>query len=172
MAYEPGAHAVQAAWRHDEAASREARALMRYEPRYRWLGELDHAGAMRWLARSHAMVISSLMEGGAHVVIEAMRSAASAVGIQILATATVKRNTAKVDAEAAALVGVAVFRRKSMPGIVERHHDGVLVEESHVGRQNIQDLSLDGRRLQLLSFGLLFSSLILNDLLLLSFLCF
>jgi len=35
--------------------------------------------------------------------LEAMRSAASAVGIQILATATVKRNTAKVDAEAAAL---------------------------------------------------------------------
>lgn len=36
--------------------------------------------------------------------LEAMRSAASAVGIRILATATVKRNTAKVDAEAAALV--------------------------------------------------------------------
>ena len=32
--------------------AREARALSRYEPRYRWLGELSHTGAMRWLARS------------------------------------------------------------------------------------------------------------------------
>lgn len=61
--------------------AREARALGRYEPRYRWLGELDHAGAMRWLARSHAMVISSLMEGGAHVVSEAI-----AMGVPVLAS--------------------------------------------------------------------------------------
>lgn len=61
--------------------AREARALGRYEPRYRWLGELDHAGAMRWLARSHAMVISSLMEGGAHVVSEAI-----AIGVPVLAS--------------------------------------------------------------------------------------
>lgn len=62
--------------------AREARALMRREPRYRWLGELPHAGAMRWLARSHAMVISSFMEGGAHVVSEAI-----AAGVPVLASA-------------------------------------------------------------------------------------
>lgn len=61
---------------------REARALMRAEPRYRWLGELDHAGAMRWLARSHAMVISSIMEGGAHVVSEAI-----GIGVPVIASA-------------------------------------------------------------------------------------
>jgi putative glycosyltransferase (TIGR04348 family) len=61
---------------------RQARALMRTEPRYRWLGELDHAGAMRWLARSHAMVISSRMEGGAHVVSEAI-----GVGVPVIASA-------------------------------------------------------------------------------------
>ena len=61
---------------------RQARALMRAEPRYRWLGELDHAGAMRWLARSHAMVISSRMEGGAHVVSEAI-----AIGVPVIASA-------------------------------------------------------------------------------------
>ena len=61
---------------------RRARALMRAEPRYRWLGELDHAGAMRWLARSHAMVISSRMEGGANVVSEAI-----AVGVPVIASA-------------------------------------------------------------------------------------
>ncbi len=62
--------------------ARQARALMRAEPRYRWLGELDHAGAMRWLARSHAMVISSRMEGGAHVVSEAI-----SIGVPVIASA-------------------------------------------------------------------------------------
>jgi len=61
---------------------RQARALMRNEPRYRWLGELDHAAAMRWLARSHVMVISSRMEGGAHVVSEAI-----AAGVPVIASA-------------------------------------------------------------------------------------
>ena len=59
----------------------EARALMQGEPRYRWLGELDHAGTMRWLARSHVMVISSVMEGGAHVVSEAIN-----IGVPVIAS--------------------------------------------------------------------------------------
>jgi putative glycosyltransferase (TIGR04348 family) len=61
---------------------KQAHALMRTEARYRWLGELDHAGAMRWLARSHVMVISSRMEGGAHVVSEAI-----AIGVPVIASA-------------------------------------------------------------------------------------
>jgi putative glycosyltransferase (TIGR04348 family) len=63
-------------------ASREARARMRADPRYRWLGEVPHSRAMRWLARSHAMVISSRMEGGAHVVSEAI-----AIGVPVIASA-------------------------------------------------------------------------------------
>lgn len=62
-------------------ATREARARMRADPRYRWLGEVPHARAMRWLARSHAMVISSRMEGGAHVVSEAI-----AIGVPVIAS--------------------------------------------------------------------------------------
>ncbi len=54
------------------AANEASRAL---GPRYRWPGELAHGDAMRWLARSHAMVISSRMEGGAHVVSEAIACA-------------------------------------------------------------------------------------------------
>jgi putative glycosyltransferase (TIGR04348 family) len=62
-------------------AEREARAIEQREPRYRWLGERGHADAMRWLARSHAMVISSRMEGGAHVVSEAI-----AAGVPVIAS--------------------------------------------------------------------------------------
>jgi putative glycosyltransferase (TIGR04348 family) len=50
----------------------EARQWMAHEPRYRWLGELPHWKALRLLARSRLMVISSRMEGGANVVCEAL----------------------------------------------------------------------------------------------------
>lgn len=60
---------------------REARSLMQREPRYRWIGERSHADAMRWLARSHVMVISSRMEGGAHVVSEAISA-----GVPVIAS--------------------------------------------------------------------------------------
>jgi putative glycosyltransferase (TIGR04348 family) len=49
--------------------------------RYRWLGSVPHARALRWLASSHAMVISSRMEGGANVVCEALR-----IGVPVLAS--------------------------------------------------------------------------------------
>jgi putative glycosyltransferase (TIGR04348 family) len=51
------------------------------DPRYRWLGSVPHGRALRWLASSHAMVISSRMEGGANVVCEALR-----VGVPVLAS--------------------------------------------------------------------------------------
>lgn len=50
----------------------QAKLLMRDDPRYRWVGELPHWRALKLLAQSHVMVISSRMEGGAHVVSEAI----------------------------------------------------------------------------------------------------
>jgi putative glycosyltransferase (TIGR04348 family) len=51
------------------------------DPRYLWLGSVPHARALRWLASSHAMVISSRLEGGANVVCEALR-----IGVPVLAS--------------------------------------------------------------------------------------
>ena len=52
---------------------RQARDWMRREPRYRWLGTLPHGRALKWLASSHLLVVSSTMEGGANVISEAAR---------------------------------------------------------------------------------------------------
>jgi putative glycosyltransferase (TIGR04348 family) len=49
--------------------------------RYRWLDEQTHAKTMQILSRSHVMAITSLMEGGAHVVTEAI-----AIGVPVIAT--------------------------------------------------------------------------------------
>jgi putative glycosyltransferase (TIGR04348 family) len=51
----------------------KALAIARREPRYRWLGGRSHAQALGWIARSHLLVVSSVMEGGANVISEAAR---------------------------------------------------------------------------------------------------
>lgn len=43
-------------------------------PRFQWLGEVDKPAIQALMARSRAMVISSVMEGGANVVSEACRA--------------------------------------------------------------------------------------------------
>lgn len=56
----------------ESALADEAHALGKIQPRFRWLGELPHWRVRRVMARAHLMVISSLMEGGANVVSEAL----------------------------------------------------------------------------------------------------
>jgi putative glycosyltransferase (TIGR04348 family) len=57
----------------DERFAREAKHWAEREPRYRWLGGLPHERALAWMAKSHVLVVSSVMEGGANVVAEAAR---------------------------------------------------------------------------------------------------
>ena len=65
----------------DAALGKEAEGWMAREPRYRWLGGLPHGRALGWLAKSHVLVVSSVMEGGANVIAEAAR-----IGTPVLAS--------------------------------------------------------------------------------------
>ena len=58
----------------DPALAAEARATMADCPRYRWLGALAHSQTLKRIQRAHVLVHASRMEGGAHVVLEAVRS--------------------------------------------------------------------------------------------------
>ena len=58
----------------DDALANAARQTAADCPRYRWLGGLPRDRARRWIARSRALVHMSRIEGGANVVIEAVRS--------------------------------------------------------------------------------------------------
>lgn len=58
----------------DPALGAEAAALMAACPRYRWLGALPHGATRQRIQAAHVLVHPSRLEGGAHVVIEAVRS--------------------------------------------------------------------------------------------------
>ncbi len=58
----------------DEAWAAQARATEADCPSYRWLGPVHHATARRAIAKAHVLVHTSRVEGGAHVVMEAICS--------------------------------------------------------------------------------------------------
>ncbi len=59
----------------DAALGEQARATAATCPGYRWLGGVPHEATRRHIQRAHLLVHASKMEGGAHVVMEAMCSA-------------------------------------------------------------------------------------------------
>ena len=65
----------------DAAFGAEAAALQQACPNYRWLGALPHEATRRYIQRAHVLVHTSRIEGGAHVVMEAICS-----GTPVLAT--------------------------------------------------------------------------------------
>lgn len=67
----------------EPAMAAEARRWMRLESRYRWLGELRRPQALATLARGRVMLISSLMEGGANVVSEALMARVPVIASRI-----------------------------------------------------------------------------------------
>lgn len=67
----------------DPALGDEATRLAARHPRFRWLGPLPHAQARRRIQAAHVLVHASRMEGGAHVVIEALRSGTPVIASRI-----------------------------------------------------------------------------------------
>ena len=66
-----------------EAMAKHAEELMQADSRYQWLGEIPHWQVRKKLARSHVMVISSKMEGGANVVTEAIAAGTPVIASRI-----------------------------------------------------------------------------------------
>ena len=77
----PGARLLHIGGALEPELGAAAAATMASTPRYHWLGALPHGATRQRLKRSHAMAISSRMEGGANVIIEAVTS-----GVPVLAS--------------------------------------------------------------------------------------
>jgi len=65
----------------DPALGKLAEKTRQRHPQYQWLGDLAHAATRQRLKRSRLMAITSRMEGGANVIIEAVTS-----GVPVLAS--------------------------------------------------------------------------------------
>ena len=91
---------------------RSAEQWMKRDPRYRWLGSKPHGETMRWLAGSHVLVVSSVMEGGANVICEAAR-----IGVPVLAS-RVSGNVGMLGGEYPGYF--ALSNDKSLAGLLER----------------------------------------------------
>ncbi|MEL0107694.1 MAG: selenoneine biosynthesis selenosugar synthase SenB [Rhodospirillaceae bacterium] len=66
---------------HDESWAQKAREEMARNPRYTWRGEVSYAAVRREYQKTHVMVMSSVMEGGANVISEA-----AVAGVPIIAS--------------------------------------------------------------------------------------
>lgn len=67
----------------EPALGDEARELARACPHYRWLGALAHAPTRERIRDAHVLVHASMLEGGAHVVIEAICSGTPVIASRI-----------------------------------------------------------------------------------------
>jgi putative glycosyltransferase (TIGR04348 family) len=69
-----GLRIVQIGRALEEALGEAAHVTMRDCPHYEWHEPVTQNAARRWIARSRALVVSSVMEGGANVIAEAVQS--------------------------------------------------------------------------------------------------
>jgi len=67
----------------DPALGVQARATAAACPNYRWLGGQTHEVTRRRIQRAHVLVHTSRMEGGAHVIMEAVRSGTPVIASHI-----------------------------------------------------------------------------------------
>lgn len=67
----------------DPALAAAARSTAEQNPHYRWWGGLARADTRQRIKRAHVLVNSSVMEGGAHVILEAVQSATPVLASRI-----------------------------------------------------------------------------------------
>jgi putative glycosyltransferase (TIGR04348 family) len=67
----------------DKKMKERALAEAKLNPRYRWVGEVPRWKALRLLARSRLLVLSSLMEGGANAISEAIAASVPVLASRI-----------------------------------------------------------------------------------------
>ncbi len=67
----------------DPALGAQAQATQQDCPHYRWLGALPHAQTRRRIQQAHVLVHTSRMEGGAHVLMEAVRAGTPVIASRI-----------------------------------------------------------------------------------------
>lgn len=77
----PSARLIHIGGALEPALAEAAAATAAKQPRYRWLGAMPHAETRQRLKRCRAMVLASVMEGGANVIIESVRA-----GVPVLAS--------------------------------------------------------------------------------------
>lgn len=77
----PSARLIHIGGALEPALATAAQVTAGNEPRYHWLGAMPHAATRQRLKRSHAMALTSHMEGGANVIIEAVSA-----GVPVLAS--------------------------------------------------------------------------------------
>lgn len=77
----PSARLIHIGGALEPALATAAQATAGEQPRYHWLGAMPHAATRQRLKRSHAMALTSHMEGGANVIIEAVSA-----GVPVLAS--------------------------------------------------------------------------------------
>lgn len=67
----------------DPRLGEQAQQLAKEDPRYRWLGPLSHEQARTRIQSAHVLVHPSRLEGGAHAIIEALRSGTPVIASRI-----------------------------------------------------------------------------------------
>lgn len=67
----------------DPGLAAECEALMARDRRYRWVGARPHAWTRQAIKRAHLLIVPSLMEGGANVIVEAVTAGTAVLASRV-----------------------------------------------------------------------------------------
>ncbi len=83
LATHPDIHFKHIGGEHDLQLAQRARQTAAHYPQYQFIGALSHAATRREIQRAHVLVHTSIMEGGAHVLMEAICSGVPVIASRI-----------------------------------------------------------------------------------------